>query len=216
MREEYLAKRREKGIKDHALAVAIAEHLPEWTAKTRLDGDGEPYAEELTHKDGATVSIRFGGYGNQGRGEVNASQVLQDCNGEQVYKRYNYPESPTCTFSQDKSPQAIAKQMQRAALPYAVELYAVLLEQVEGTKRRVNETDAVAAKLSKALGRPLQKSKYNRRETPKAITYFNGSSHRVEVQAGQDSAELELRLPPGVACKVLRLVVKEMNKEAEA
>ncbi len=180
----------------HTLTQAIALAMGEgWTAEARAHND------VLVSPD-MRLYCRLGSYGSNRH-----LHIMLDTQGLSQYRGYGY-DIPDIGVNPDRSPESIARDIQRRLLPDARRVYAELKVAGQRDAEYNDKRYATLAKVSTAIGimprKPLSSHDYQ--------AYGSIGSVNVEAHCDSETVRLDLRsLPVALAVNILCMIRREVG-----
>jgi hypothetical protein len=130
-------------MKAPELAAAIAPHLPGWTFEPAYD-----HIAYLVRADGARIGVMVGSWSAKGRVSI-AGMWPKFADGPTYWSSRERAEI-TCAAT--RTPEAIAREIQRRLIPGYDHEYAIARAYVDRHNANVHDAKAVAARIAAVVG----------------------------------------------------------------
>jgi hypothetical protein len=146
-------------------------------------------------------------YFNHNEGKIHVSTVLpKDAKGEIPYvEGYGQfgKRMPSINVSFDKTPEQIAKEIERRLMPEYMDVLMKALTRIASSDSYHSKTEGFAEQIAKLVGVEAKGNKVDFYRSPHPL--LNETISRAEVH--DDDVELELRLSYGMTMEVLEFVI---------
>ena len=192
--------------------TAIAEHLEGWEMESKHD-DRWPH---LKHQEsGAGVYIRVENYGSQS-GRMVASCLWPENDGRYMGARDwgvipHDTDPPSCSFSPDRKPETIAKELDRKVLTEYLPLYFKALEKQADYQKRRDTAESNQAKFASIVGVRLTDYEL-KRDDRRFSGIVESIDTRIEVEFHGDKTTIKMHYLPADAAEQVLTALMQIGK----
>lgn len=192
-----------KAVPVGQIALAVAQCLTgKWTVKPQ---DDDRTSAELAREDGVSFYIHGPSYQRKDKLYIGGKWPQNPRTNQMAVP---YGERPSIGVSPSRSPEQIAREIERRFLPAFVPLYAKMAEQIANDERLNDGAMDLARKVAEVLGKPITKDWRN----DVAFSRYVGPA-TIDIQRS-GYVKMEFRIS-GAPARVLALVKLAAKWEAE-
>lgn len=197
--------RKERGEANHDFARSIAKVLKFEEVKRRGDDDDMRWNPYFEFTDG-NVQISFSGM--KGKFHVGSTLIGYD------YSKHGRISTPSINVSRSKSPEVIARDIERRLLPELRKVQAELNGKNSERDARARELGAIAAELIEASDGILEPAHSDSEIHRRLKAYHMSSSRRIEVDFYGEEFDMTLaNLTKAEVIRILCILKDEWKKK---